>query len=161
MLDIAVTRSPVQTQTDPATHAECLQFIRTAISIADRQTAADIVVTLKDCCGRGHADRDAIWADLTDAEQERFKELLAPPPLAREFAQRIRETIGYQSPVVAGAVQTDLERASDRGELSAADVAVVVGDRHFLEFQELVACCPKYFSELPAPAIEAATKKIS
>lgn len=107
MLDIAVTRSPAQTQIDPATHAECLQFIRTAISIADRQTAA---------------------------EQERFKKLLAPPPLAREFAQRIRETIGYQSPVVAGAVQTDLERASDRGELSAADVAVVVGAAELARF---------------------------
>jgi hypothetical protein len=151
------TRSPALNEAE----AECLGFIRTAILIADQQTAADIVVTLKDCCGRGHADRDAIWADLTDAEQERFKELLAPPPLAREFAQRIRETIGYQFPAVAGAVQTDLDRAIDRGELSAADVVAVVGDRHFLDFQELVARCPKYFTELPAPSIEAATKKIS
>jgi hypothetical protein len=58
-------------------------------------------------------------------------------------------------------VQTDLERAIDRGELSAADVVAVVGDRHFLDFQELVARCPKYFSELPAPPIKAATQKIS
>ncbi|MEG4577573.1 hypothetical protein QUA56_33645 [Microcoleus sp. N3A4] len=36
-----------------------------------------------------------------------------------------------------------------------------LGDRDFLEFQELVARCPKYFSELPAPPIEAATQKIS
>jgi hypothetical protein len=62
---------------------------------------------------------------------------------------------------VAGAVQTDLERAIDRGEVVAADVVEVVGDRHFLEFQELVAHCPKYFTDLPAPSIEAATKKIS
>ncbi|WP_341734561.1 hypothetical protein [Microcoleus sp. EPA2] len=43
----------------------------------------------------------------------------------------------------------------------AADLVGVVGDRHFQEFQELVARCPKYFTELPAPSIEAATKKIS
>jgi len=58
-------------------------------------------------------------------------------------------------------VQTDLERAIDRDEVVAADVVEVVRDRHFLDFQELVARCPKYFSELPAPSIEAATKKIS
>jgi hypothetical protein len=39
--------------------------------------------------------------------------LLAPPPLARDFARRIREAIGYQSPAVAGAVQADLDRAID------------------------------------------------
>ncbi|MEG4626330.1 hypothetical protein Q5691_18835 [Microcoleus sp. w1-18aA5] len=77
------------------------------------------------------------------------------------FARRIRETIGYQSPAVAGAVETDLERAIDRGELVAADLVEVVGDRHFLDFQELVARCPKYFSELSAPSIEATTRKIS
>jgi hypothetical protein len=54
-----------------------------------------------------------------------------------------------------------LEDAIDRDEVVAADVVEVVGDRHFLDFQELVARCPKYFSELPAPSNEAATKKIS
>jgi len=51
--------------------------------------------------------------------------------------------------------------AINRGEVVAADVVEVVGDRRFLDFQELVARCPKYFSELPAPSIEVATKKIS
>jgi hypothetical protein len=45
--------------------------------------------------------------------------------------------------------------------LVLADVVAVVGEAQLLDFQELVARCPKYFSELPAPSIEAATKKIS
>jgi hypothetical protein len=69
--------------------------------------------------------------------------------------------IGWKSPGVAFGINCDLEDAIDRDEVVAADVVKVVGDRHFLDFQELVARCPKYFSELPAPSIEAATKKIS
>jgi len=138
MLDIAVTRSPAQTQTDPATHAECLQFIRTAISIADREFAHHIKKVLAEVCENGRADRAAIWADLTPIEQQQFQELLGPPPLARDFARRIRETIGYQSPAVAGAVQTDLERAIGRGELVAADVVEVLARSELAEFDWLL-----------------------
>jgi hypothetical protein len=153
------SRSPVQL--DPAAHNECLEFVRIAIASNARQTAHEVAAVLKEVCQNGYADRAAIWRDLSETEQRQFKELLAPPPITREFAKRIREAIGYQSPAVAGAIQTDLERAIDRGELSVADLVEVVGDRHFLDFQELVARCPKYFTELPAPSIEAATKKIS
>lgn len=157
--NLVVVRSPAQL--DPAAHDECLKYVRAAIAEGDPKTAREIAAMLTDNCQRGYLDRGAIWRDLTDTEQQQFKELLGPPPLARDFAKRIRETIGYQSPAVAGAVQTDLERAIDRGELSAADVVEVIGDRHFLDFQELVARCPKYFTELPAPSSEATTKKIS
>lgn len=75
-----VIRSPVQL--DPATHAECLEFVRTAISINDRQTAQDVAVILKDCYQRGYVDRTAIWAALTPTEKQQFQELLAPPPIA-------------------------------------------------------------------------------
>ena len=153
------TRSP--SPIDPATHAECLGFIRAAIAEADRQTAQDVAGILKDCYQNGYVDRAEIWADLTDIEQQQFKTLLGPPPLARDFAQRIGEAIGWNSPGVALGIDCDLATLIDRGELVAADVVEVVGDRHFLEFQELVARCPKYFTELPAPLIEAATKKIS
>jgi hypothetical protein len=148
-------------QTDPAAHDECLEFIRVALASNDREVAQDVAAILKEVCQNGHADRAAIWSELTDIERQQFQELLGPPPLAREFAERIREAISYQSPAVASAIQTDLERAIDRGELAAADLVKVVGDQHFLEFQELVARCPKYFTDLPAPSIEAATKKIS
>ncbi|MGB7891160.1 MAG: hypothetical protein WCF82_04440 [Microcoleus sp.] len=154
---VVAIRSPAPIQTDPATHAECLAFVRTTLAQADRQTALDIKNVLAEVCASGYADRAQIWADLTPTEQQQFQELLGPLPIAREFARRIREAIGYQSPAVASAIWTDFERAIERGELSVADVVAVVGDRHFLDFQELVARCPKYFSELSAPSIEAAT----
>ena len=131
-------------QLNPATHIECLGFVRSAISIADRQTAQQIAAILKDCCQRGYTDRTKIWADLTQTEQQQFQELLAPP--AHHFANRIKQAIGWSSPGVALGIDCDLEDAIDRGQLVAADVVEVVSDRQFLEFQELVARCPKYFS---------------
>ncbi|MEG5054542.1 MULTISPECIES: hypothetical protein [unclassified Microcoleus] len=138
---------------------ECADFIRAAIASNDRQTALDIKNVLADVCPNGHADRTAIWAALTQTEQQQFKELLIP--ITDNFAKRIKQAIGWNSPGVALGIDCDLEDVIDRGEVVAADVVEAVGDRHFLEFQELVARCPKYFSELPAPSIEAATKKIS
>ncbi|MEG4520992.1 hypothetical protein [Microcoleus sp. AT9b-C5] len=82
MLENAITRSPVATQTDPATHAECLEFVRAAIASNDRQTALDIKNVLAEVCENGHADRKKIWADLTDTEKSQFQELLAPSPIA-------------------------------------------------------------------------------
>ena len=146
---------------DLATHAECLGFIRAAIAGNDRTTAQDIAGVLKDCCNRGYLDRAAIWKSLTESEQNQYRQLLAPPPILQDFARRILEATGWQSPGVAAGIDCDLQAAIDRGELVAADVVAVVGDRHFLEFQELVARCPKYFTDLPAPPIKAATKKIS
>ena len=68
---------------DPLAHAECLQFIRAAIAQNDPQTARDVVSALADCCQRGHADRAAIWADLSPDEQEQFRALVATSPAAR------------------------------------------------------------------------------
>jgi hypothetical protein len=134
--NLVAVRSPAQL--DPAAHAECLGFIRAAIASNDRQTAHDIAAVLKDCYQRGYVDRVAIWADLTQTEQQQFQELLGPPPVARDFAKRIREAIGYNSPAVAGAIQTDLERAIDAGKLTAADVVAVVSKAEFAEFDRLL-----------------------
>jgi hypothetical protein len=135
-------RSP-SPKLDPAAHIECLEFIRAAIAEADRQTALDIKNVLAEVCDSGYADRAAIWAELTPIEQQQFQSLLAPPPLAREFARRISEAHGYNSPAVASAIETDLNRAIDADQLTAADVVGVVGDRQFLDFKELVARCPR------------------
>jgi hypothetical protein len=140
---VQAIRSP--SPIDPALHNECLEFIRLAIAEADRQTAQHVAGILKEVCENGHADRTQIWADLTPIEQQQFQELLGPSPLAREFAQRIREAIGYNSPAVASAIETDLNRALDAGQLTAADVVGVVGDQQFLDFKELVARCPRRF----------------
>jgi hypothetical protein len=125
------------TKLDTATHAECLEFVRSAIASNDRQTAHDIAAILKDCRQRGYVDRAAIWADLTPIEHQQFQELLGPPPLAREFAKRIREAHGYPSPAVAGAIQTDLGRAIDAGNLSTAELVAVLGEAQFGEFERL------------------------
>lgn len=151
------SRSPVQL--DPAAHDECLEFVRIAIASNDRQTVSDIKNVLAEVCNSGYADRAAIWADLTQTERQQFQELLLP--IVDHFAKRIKQAIGWNSPGVALGIDCNLNEAINRGELVAADVVEVVGDRHFLEFQELVARCPKYFAELPAPSIKAATKKIS
>ena len=80
-VSVLAVRSPAQL--DPATHAECLQFIRTTIASNDRQTALDIKNVLAEVCASGYADRAAIWATLSQAEQQSFKELLAPQPEAQ------------------------------------------------------------------------------
>jgi len=71
---------------DPATHAECLEYVRLAIASADRKTAHQIAAVLKDCCQNGYADRAAIWAELTLIEQQQFQSLLARLPIARNGA---------------------------------------------------------------------------
>jgi hypothetical protein len=130
---------------DAATHIECLGFIRATIAEADRTTAHHTAGILKDVCQRGYADRAAIWRDLTYTEKQQFQELLIP--IAHHFAKRIKDAIGWNSPGVALGIDCALEDAIDRGELVAADVVPVVGDRHFLEFQELVARCPRWFPD--------------
>jgi hypothetical protein len=123
---------------DAATPIECLEFIRAAIASNDRQTALDIKNVLTEVCDCGYADRTQIWAELTPIEQQQFQTLLAPPPLAREFAKRISEAIGYQSPAVASAIETDLNRAIDAGQLTTADVLAVAGVAGFAEFDRLL-----------------------
>lgn len=60
------------TSIDQDTHDECLEFIRSAIDQADRQTALDIKNVLAEVCDSGYADRTKIWADLTPIEQQQF-----------------------------------------------------------------------------------------
>jgi hypothetical protein len=77
-MQVESSRSP--SHLDPATHAECLDFIRAAIASNDQQTAQDIKNVLAEVCDSGYADRVAIWAELTPIEQQQFQILLAPPP---------------------------------------------------------------------------------
>ncbi|MEG4409061.1 hypothetical protein [Microcoleus sp. MON2_D5] len=138
MNNLVVVRSPAPTKLDPATHAECLEFVRVAIASNDQQTAHHIAAVLKDCYQNGYLDRAALWGDLTPTEQQQFQELLAPPSITREFARRIREALGYNSPAVATAIKRDLERAIDAGNVAAADVLAVVGAVELAEFDRLV-----------------------
>jgi hypothetical protein len=62
---------------DPQAHAECLEFIRAAIASSDPETACYVASVLKEVCVNGHADRNAIWADLSPGEREQFRLLVS------------------------------------------------------------------------------------
>ncbi|MEG4589360.1 DUF3854 domain-containing protein [Microcoleus sp. MOSTC5] len=111
-------RGGIMLNLDPVIHAECLEFFRLAIASNDRQTALDIKNVLAEVCKNGYADRAAIWSDLTETQQQQFQTLLEPPPIAREFAHRIKESIAYKSSAVAAAIEGDLSEAIDAGKLT-------------------------------------------
>ncbi|MEG4589091.1 DUF3854 domain-containing protein [Microcoleus sp. MOSTC5] len=68
-----------------------LDMIRIATAEPDpesaRRAAADILPILKDVCTRGAANREKVWAALTDSEQAIFSELTAKPMAARDNPQ--------------------------------------------------------------------------
>jgi hypothetical protein len=67
---------------------ELVEMIRTAVAEPDteiaRQAAADILPILKDVCARGAANREKVWAALTDSERATFSELTAKPLAAND-----------------------------------------------------------------------------
>jgi len=73
---------------------------------------------------------------------------LAPSPLARNFAPRIKDSISYQLPAVAAAVQNDLDDVLDSGKVTSAQVVALVGEAQLVEFEWLVASRPRFFSKL-------------
>ena len=62
---------------------ELVEMIRVATAEPDpesaRRAAADILPILKDVCARGAANREKVWAALTDSERATFSELTAQP----------------------------------------------------------------------------------
>ena len=65
---------------DPLLQQEAIEFIRIAISKADPKFARSLAATIKNICTSGQANREAIWADLSPQEQERFIELVQAQP---------------------------------------------------------------------------------
>ena len=61
-----------------AEEAELIGFIRYAIAENDSQFAKDIQKLLKEVCSAGAADRQKVWATLTEAEKSAFTALLSP-----------------------------------------------------------------------------------
>jgi len=61
---------------DPILEQEAVEFIRIAISKDDPKFARSLANTIKNICSSGQANRSEIWAQLTDWERERFRELL-------------------------------------------------------------------------------------
>jgi putative DNA primase/helicase len=81
----ATPQQPLQTP-HPELNEDELGLVRMIwVAIAEpdpesaRRTAADILPILKDVCARGAANREKVWAALTDSERAIFSELTAKP----------------------------------------------------------------------------------
>jgi len=61
---------------DPILQQEAIEFVRIAISKDDPKFARSLAGTISNICSSGQANREEIWAQLTDWEQERFRQLL-------------------------------------------------------------------------------------
>jgi hypothetical protein len=57
--------------------------------------------------------------------------------LLQEYAQRIMEAIGYQSPATAAAIARDIQRSIVAGEVSNAELAKSVGIETYQAFTAL------------------------
>ncbi|MBE9123246.1 hypothetical protein IQ269_21215 [Tychonema sp. LEGE 07199] len=66
------SRSPSPSSIAQDAHAECVEFIRSAIAEADRTTARHIAAVVTEVCENGHADRAAIWQALTPSPANRI-----------------------------------------------------------------------------------------
>jgi putative DNA primase/helicase len=90
--DLNPATNPAQTPQQPrqTPHSELnedelelVEMIRVATAEPDpesaRRAAADILPILKDVCARGAANREKVWAALTDSERATFSELTAKP----------------------------------------------------------------------------------
>jgi hypothetical protein len=81
----ATPREPLQTPHPELNEdeLELVQMIWVAIAEPDpesaRRTATDILLILKDVCANGAANREKVWAALTDSERAIFSELTAKP----------------------------------------------------------------------------------
>ncbi|MEG4989805.1 DUF3854 domain-containing protein [Microcoleus sp. BR0-C5] len=67
---------PSEVMLDPQAHQECLEFIRAAIAQGDAKFAQQVAVIVKEVCEHGHANREAIWAELSEVERQQFRSLL-------------------------------------------------------------------------------------
>jgi putative DNA primase/helicase len=81
----ATPQQPLQTP-HPELNEDELGLVRMIwVAIAEpdpesaRRTAADILPILKDVCATGAANREKVWAALTDSERAIFSELTAKP----------------------------------------------------------------------------------
>ena len=95
--DLNPATNPAQTPQQPrqTPHSELnedelelVEMIRVATAEPDpesaRRAAADILPILKDFCARGAANREKVWAALTDSERATFSELTASPLAASD-----------------------------------------------------------------------------
>ncbi|AGZ61805.1 MAG: virulence associated E protein [Phormidium phage MIS-PhV1A] len=114
---------------------ELKTFIQTAIETDDRELAKNIQGILKETCKGDAAARKQVWEALSEEEQVAFTELVR---LEQSYAHRILSAIKCGSKAVACAIELDLKRDIDAGNVTEAAVAKIVG-QSFQDFKKLVA----------------------
>jgi len=62
---------------------------------------------------------------------------LSNSSIAHNGAHRIKQTSGYQSGIVASAIEEDFAAATDAGLSCITDVLAIVGKTQFEEFKQL------------------------
>lgn len=113
---------------------ELKTFIQTAIETGDHEFAKNIQGILKEACIRNATIRKQVWDALSEEEQVAFTELVR---LEQNYAHRILSAIKFDSKAVARAIELDLKRDINAGNVTEAAVAKIVG-QSFQDFKKLV-----------------------
>jgi hypothetical protein len=122
-------------ETEPETEAEAeeaylIGFIRYAIAENDSQFAKEIQVILRDVCSAGAADRQKVWASLTEAEKSAFTALLSTPESTPATSEPTPtpEPTSEPTPVPAPATPTSKSTAESAIESAATPRAEQVSE---------------------------------
>jgi predicted P-loop ATPase len=98
-----------------------------------RELARDVQGIVGEACRIGNIDRKRVWDALSEKERVAFTELVR---LEQSYAFRIQSAIKHNSKAVACAIELDLKRDIDAGNVTEAAVAKIVG-QSFQDFKKL------------------------
>jgi pyruvate/2-oxoglutarate dehydrogenase complex dihydrolipoamide acyltransferase (E2) component len=148
-------------ETEPETEAEAeeaylIGFIRYAIAENDSQFAKEIQVILRDVCSAGAADRQKVWASLTEAEKSAFTALLSTPestpatsePEPTPTPEPTSEPASEPTPVPAPATPTSKSTAESAIESAATPRAEQVSEEDAEKLRDIALIWwPEYYPE--------------
>jgi predicted P-loop ATPase len=142
-------------ETEPETEAEAeeaelIGFIRYAIAENDSQFAKEIQVILRDVCSAGAADRQTVWASLTEAEKSAFTALLSTPESTPATSEPeptpTPEPTSEPTPVPAPATPTSKSTAESAIESAATPRAEQVSEEDAEKLRDIALIWwPEYY----------------
>lgn len=133
-----------------AEEAELIGFIRYAIAENDSQFAKDIQKLLKEVCSAGAADRQKVWASLTEAEKVAFTALLSTPESTPATSEPTPtpEPTSEPTPVPAPATPTSKSTAESAIESAATPRAEQVSEEDAEKLRDIALIWwPEYYPE--------------
>ncbi len=112
--EVDLSKSEVDQQTQQQVEeAELLEYIRTVLEAGDPKLARNIQGVLKEVCGAGAADRQKVWASLTEAEKATFTALLAAPEPETPETPENPETIDEPTTPTSEPVEESVEEPAE------------------------------------------------